>query len=229
MATIAGIEIYNNDMVLQITGQFRNLEFISKGTLSGAGIVTVSEGQIVAARVPVGHKLSFTNGSPHYNRDYGPYISRNTTDVNFPLSNENGGTVYYYVFGYGTPSPGDGVGCEIYNSMGQLVFNGNGDKKHMKVIDMQAGTMPSRRLDQINNMTIGTTTVDPSITPAVLVNTQVHSVDYTYATSAHQGFSFSTDSVISRYFIPYYDDSRTYSTPIRQLRYSYLVLDVTGY
>lgn len=134
-----GIEIYNDNNVLQITDKFRNLQFIKKGS----AIINAPQAQytkyvkvefdpstkFVAFRCTNSTTLTLTMN----------YMNKTGEFYSTSFYGENGTEVTWYEFGYPTLLSSSNSGLQVYNSENELVFSSNA--KYMRVIDHRSGTI----------------------------------------------------------------------------------------
>lgn len=138
----AGIEIYNNNNILQITNQYRNLQFLGKGTIQCTQL-GMSSSQWASNDIILTNTSEFLCFRPETNDVpvllYGRTFLRNgvlnsriavANNASYPhLTNPI--TVTYYRFSL-APAVQKGNHFEVYDSAGELVFSDGAS--FMKVI-----------------------------------------------------------------------------------------------
>lgn len=117
----AGLTVYNNDNKIQIDGMFKNLQLSRKILLSGTGDTsgTFADGEVLAA---VGGTTS---------QSIDAYCSNTTTGWKCTVKTFTSGMAVY-VFTTKATASTHGVGLEVYNEDGVIVYNSN--EKHPVVM-----------------------------------------------------------------------------------------------
>lgn len=228
----AGIQIYNNDDVLQITEEYRNFQFISKTTvtLTDSIISYQPSGQSVylgsnlwGSSNPYlySERLVLTTAQSNmlyaYRCNNGKFvqcmllIGRYSPYIGSPIltiSGEQGAEVTIYFFDYKTVSSGQHF--EVRNSDGNVVFSDQG--KFMKVLSSIQGT---RTRPTTVGSTLNTTTHSSSVTAAVSAGCLSWEVNIPsegfpanagYTGVRAQAFTFESSQIVSTYQV-FFDDS----------------------
>ena len=117
----AGLTVYNNDNKIQIDGAFKNLQLSRKITLSGTGDTsgTFADGEILAA----------VGGTTSQNID--AYCVNTPTGWRCSVKTFRSGMAVY-VFTVKASASEHGVGLEVYDDNGVIVYNSN--EKHPIVV-----------------------------------------------------------------------------------------------
>lgn len=230
----AGIEIYNNSGILQITDKFRNLQYLDKIVeVRQAGSyylfdVQVGAEELVAFRV----SPSTVTISPIYRGLTGHLIFR-VTPVNITA------TIELFRFGFVEAPPPQNSGLEIYTEEGKLVFSSG--LKYMKVVGHEIGTYNNQSLLSVTNHSA-------DIKAAVLIGSRyafvfqiveyIQSQEYWDIVTgwSGQGFTFNTDNVTTKdvdegtYFSSSTDGGYGANYIQAENRdWNFLVIDVTNY
>ncbi|TCL39948.1 hypothetical protein EV210_101146 [Anaerospora hongkongensis] len=216
-----GLQVFNNDGIIQIDGLYKNLQLISVGTTTSGGAVTVGPDEVIAIRAAPG---SWANVYT-YNSAYlagTPIATSTATEYRF-IGN---GTIYYYVFGY--PSTDNGL-FTVYDPSGVPVFSAG--KGYMNVVLANSGydsLSTTHYGEDYNGRGIASHSIPPEKTYAILpgVCTSYVMPHYAGDTVYIQVFSFSAGTINS-----YYTRITSYHAYIAQYKhafYNYLILDVTG-
>ncbi len=110
----AGLTVYNNDNIIQIDGAFKNLQLSRKIALSGAGETsgTFADGEVIAA----------VGGTTSQNID--AYCANSKNGWKCKVKTFTSG-MCVYVFTTKATASTHGVGLEVYDENGVIVYNSN--------------------------------------------------------------------------------------------------------
>lgn len=234
---VVGLSVYNNKGTLQITSQFKNLQFANKVSLHLDKLVTVGEGDPVrdigscAYEVTNDSKKSLFAARCEDNKfitwQFGVWTFKGARP-RIDFRGKFGAEITLYEFTYDVISPGEHF--EIRNEHNEVVFSDQG--RFMKVIDARFGTRESDFSDAAIGTVLGGTQHSTNIKTAVAIGNlcmQYNSSSYAHRQyEARQSFIFlpdKTESVYSLYsrFMPPYE----YYRREIDLNFSYIVIDVT--
>jgi hypothetical protein len=220
----AGIQIYNNNNILQITEEYRNFQFINKVTVTLTDLITSY--QPSGQSVFLGSNLWGT-GTPLYSErvvltpeqgkmiyayrcNNGKFVQcmlllgRYAPDIGNPIltiSGEQGAEVTIYFFDYNNIPPGQHF--EVRDSNSNVVFSDQG--KFMKVISSVQGV---RTRPTTIGTVLGTVSHDSNITSAIsagCLTWEVNIPDVGFPPNAGytgvrlQAFNFQSNQIISTY------------------------------
>lgn len=208
----AGIEIYNHAGVLQITGKYKNLMYLGKGTVhkAASGLITYAEFQtnvkeLIAIREDSGHWIfPAWRDTSGLMRIYGDRWS--TFDVT------------YYRFGYDDWPVGRHF--EVRNENNDIVFSDAGNP--MKVIGSSNGYYDGFNEDE---GAVISRNSHPTTTKAAVIVGKRCLDGTTDALGFQQNFFFLPDRVETRNTV----FSPDLGTGQVDLSYAYIVVDVTNY
>lgn len=211
----AGIEIYNNKNVIQVTDNLRNLTLIEKGTISSGNILTCKDTELIALRCENG-KYVGVGVMPSV------YIAGGITYTKVVGT----GTITYYKFGDRDVNPGNYF--EVRNENGKIMFSDN--DKYMKVIGSNTGI--SRTSPPFAGP-IDSVVIPQNRIAAVVIGKSCLTLGFSdganyYMRSIYaQYFNFSENAITSTYEMDY-NSGYPANTYVVSSSYSYLVVDVTG-
>ena len=240
----SGLEVYNNNGVLQITDKFKNIQFLSKttatintqnkeyytNTVPNSGYCTVALPQITntfyALRCEDSNPITWFVSYPVLS--YPPMVFGAPTLVVIGTLNS---TVTIYTFGWDNIPSGEHF--EVKNSSGELVFS---DKaKFMKIIDSYSGVRTADFSRSQAETVLGTTNHLSAIKTAVFLGGYCFQEDLDWhgeytGYECILSFVFNSTSTIGNYHKHYDTNSVNYYYHYRNydLNYSYSVVDVTG-
>lgn len=130
----AGLQVFNDDNIIQIDDEYSNLRFISKGSFvaeNGLNSITVSN-----AHLPIlALRVTSTSEDRGYAAQEAVRASGSTWVFDLRVGIEflnNQVTVEYWIFDKGDPSP-SGFGLQTFSSNGGLVFDSN--EKYFKCVE----------------------------------------------------------------------------------------------
>ena len=239
-----GIEIYNNNGVLQITDLFRNIQFVEKITgivLSKAwpSTLTPAWGYQQIDLTPMANSLLAlrceNGGWISWEERYKIKVPYSGGDFHFEqeqlwIYGTRNAQVTLYRFQFADIKPGNHF--EIRNPAGELVFS-DSTATFMKVFGIFQGNRPALWYTDGNNYNMGTLSYSSAAKTAVASGNiawhENRSYNSSLLTVGRQFFRFnSIGSTESMYLLPkiYSDDSASYR--MYNLHYNYLILDVTG-
>jgi len=206
----AGLEVYTSSGVLQITEQFRNLQFKSKGS-----IYMSDTSAYVAVGGDTDDVFAFTATHPTTTPQIMMYTFVNNGTLYVSFNGFRFSTVTYYRFG--KPSLVSGSYFEVYNASGELVFTDNA--KFMKPLGMASGQWSG------SSYTVDTITFDSSKSTAVIRGAEP-------MIEATQGYSdlgedFKFYSSYIELWSPVLSSDVTWSKV--KPYYHFMIVDVTGY
>lgn len=203
----AGLQVINSNGIIQIDSEFKNLQFIGKGTVSLTSYVQQNigdAGDMVAFRVNETNRWGITT----------PRIYSNYTPL-FISKYDEATTITYYKFKFNGIAAGNNF--EVYNSAGERCFSDS--TKFMKVLGFAKGS----------------TSVDPlyfyhdaSLTTAVISCKLASRYNPLGGASGitMQLFNFNGGTITAQ--------EQRITTPLMlplnsYRSYAYMVIDVTGY
>lgn len=206
----AGIEIYNDNNILQITSNFRNMGLIEKGVVPSTKTMTWSKDEIMAFRCDNGNTFTL---------EIAPVITNGVTTCGVYGSS----TVYFYRFGYAGNLTGHYF--EVYDQNGAIVFS---DLPYLRVIGSNGGfaANPPPYVGYIDSFNIPN-----GKTAAIVVGKGCSVFDYgsdVVRNILGQEFLFAPNKVTSSYYYEY-KSQYTGGQYLASTSYNYLVLDVTNY
>lgn len=204
----AGLEVLNANGILQVTSDYKNLQFIGKGTVSVTSFLDASligdAGEVIAFRVNEADKWGLTP----------PRIYTGQSTTKFAVKYGTSATITYYRFKYTGIAAGNYF--EVYNAAGERCFSDSAP--FMRVIGFNSGP------DCSNAVTVSHAT---SITAAVVackLSSRYNPLGGS-AILAAQMFNFASGVVTAENHVesglpglPYYGYKN----------YAFLTLDVTG-
>lgn len=123
-----GLEVYNNDGLLQVTENYRNYLFDTKMTITGTLIVTWPRyGYFYTVVVANGSMVAFKGVGNSFVGLHSATIGATNTTYEFFSPNISGPTpsATFYVFSTDKQPPNVPYGLEVYDSSGGLVFSSN--------------------------------------------------------------------------------------------------------
>lgn len=215
----AGIEITNDNGIIQITDSFRNLQLIEKVTINTPSTVYFNITDVIAFRCDSGWATVFLN----------PIISGGQKTYNFRSSS---GTMTYYRFGF-IPTSTTSHYFEVYDPLGNRIFSDS--TQPMKVLGSYTGSYDGGGLSwngrTITNVThsplIKTAIVSDGISVGMLWNRNNHTNP---TTIMEQTFTFNYDNINSTYNLLVNNNygSEDYFSKWNAPYYSFLTIDVTN-
>lgn len=205
----AGLEVINSSGIIQVTSDYKNLQYVGKGAVSFSNSLQTSlvgnVGEVIAFRVDDSSKWGITP----------PRIYSGMGSTSFVCAGGGSATITYYRFKFADIAAGNYF--EVYNAAGERCFSDAA--RFMKVLGFVQGT---------DSASSATFSHGAGITAAVIAS-KISTYYNPYGSTAyyaHQLFNFSSGLVTAL-------DRPVYNSPIIPSRYSYkaysfLVIDVSG-
>jgi len=219
----AGIEVYNNNNILQITDKFRNLQFIEKITLSSFNSLDIQEIPNDLSSFYAFREITGTSSIA--------IIYVGSSIIRFFAKPATSAVVEVFRFGYST-TVSSGGGFQVFNSNGEIVFDSN--NKYMRVIDSRHTNNLGSGIILSHDTSIKTAILAGSVyTYSEMYNTDIMGGSwYTWQASDAQVFNFYEDRIETK--VENLSSSLTSGTTNsgyfnERKTSSFLVLDVTNY
>lgn len=242
-----GLQVFNSDGILQITDTFKNIQFISKQTLTlpstayrwyfdnyypyySTAVISATAilNNLIACRSDNGKLITWDIIYPVLS--YPPFVYGNPSIRFF---GEVGAVITIYFFSYASIPAG--THFEVINSDGERVFSDNA--KFMKVLDSRMGTLPG------DLSLTGTPTITSTTTHASTVKTAVALGNRSYYERTNSNgrtgyvrylaFDFNDITTVGQSTCIYSAHSDNWYPDYQpgvytDFNYHYTVLDVTG-
>lgn len=132
MADLLGFRVRNQNRILQIDGEYKNLEFVMSRTDTMNSKDNNIEGYYTSISIPAGR----TNATiAVISQSVGVYVKRqsNSEFRIYSTPSQAGQVVTFFMFADPTEAPSGGVGLVVRNRYsGEVVYNSN--KKYMRVL-----------------------------------------------------------------------------------------------
>ena len=226
----AGITVYNNNNILQISESFSTMELVAKVTVSTGTSIQIPLYDTIAFKVPNGYWCSILTGQ-YYSQD-------NTQYIKF-IGNSN---ITYYQFRYSSGTIPAGNYFEIYDTNGNRIFSDG--QQSLKVLSGYLGTYTgSAHTSETDGTGWGrsmdgtiVTSCPSRVNQAILLNTPCTCMGWNYSGGQtemrfHQqlGFSFNSDNSISA-LLKTTQNENNYGEEYWQIinDYSFLTVDISN-
>lgn len=218
-----GIQVYNSFGMIQITDQYSNLRFVSKGTItipSYSGYNAYNNR--VALLSPFSHIIAFRCNSGWAGLSM--YFKQSDTVRKQEFIGSSGAVIDYYAFANEPFTSGHHI--EVYDGAGNIKFSDS--HRALETLAMRSG----KNTNYKEGYLIETVSHDSSVSSAVVVGASSSAwyANYagTEAKQLNQVYSFSSGKVESIFRLTdLWGDGRAYAGFYNGF-YHYMIIDVTG-